>query len=164
MSLLGICNWALQQAIIGVWRKPRQPPTMPKTQDQISWAYKIFDWFLRLSLFLWIVFVRWMLRISDFIKSNEFELFFFSSRQVSKKPSSQYILWFLVILLICALKGIDFLNWFLNGVCCRLPVFSYLRIFHSVLNHFTRLYKVRTWPITWYLETGVRQCLNIRHF
>ena len=35
--------------------------------------------------------------------------------------------------------------------------FTYLRIFHSVLNHFTRLYKVRTWPITWYLETGVRQ-------
>ena len=36
-------------------------------------------------------------------------------------------------------------------------LFPYLRIFHSLLNHFTRLYKVRTWPITWYLETGVRQ-------
>ena len=35
--------------------------------------------------------------------------------------------------------------------------FTYLRIFHSVLNHLTRLYKVRTWPITWYLETRVRQ-------
>ena len=34
--------------------------------------------------------------------------------------------------------------------------FTYLRIFHWVLNHFTRLYKVRTWPITWYLETEVR--------
>ena len=36
--------------------------------------------------------------------------------------------------------------------------------FHSVFNHFTRLYKVRMWPITWYLETGVRQCLKIRRF
>ena len=35
--------------------------------------------------------------------------------------------------------------------------FTYLRIFHSVLNHFIRLYKVRTWSITWYLETRVRQ-------
>ena len=35
--------------------------------------------------------------------------------------------------------------------------FTYLRIFHSVLNHFARLYKVCTWPITWYLETEVRQ-------
>ena len=35
--------------------------------------------------------------------------------------------------------------------------FRYRRIFQSVLNHFTRLYKVRTWPITWYLETEVRQ-------
>ena len=35
--------------------------------------------------------------------------------------------------------------------------FTYLRIFHPVLNHLTRLFKVRTWPITWYLETWVRQ-------
>ena len=34
---------------------------------------------------------------------------------------------------------------------------TYLCIFHSVLNLLTRLYKVRTWPITWYFETGVRQ-------
>ena len=41
MSLLGICNRALQQLIIWVWRKPRQPPIMPTTQNQISRAYEI---------------------------------------------------------------------------------------------------------------------------
>ena len=56
------------------------------------------DLFLMLSLILRIVFVRWMLRISDSIKNNEFELLFFTQTCcIRKKPSvssSQYILWF----------------------------------------------------------------------
>ena len=35
MSLLLICNWALHQSIIEVCRKPKPPPIMPKTRDQI---------------------------------------------------------------------------------------------------------------------------------
>ena len=64
-------------------------------------------------LCLCIEFVKWMLRISDYIKMLNLN-YYFSSRHVRKKntsvtSSSQYILWFKVILLICALLGHGFL-------------------------------------------------------
>ena len=98
MFLLRICNWALQQLIIGVWRKPRQPPIMPKTQEQISRAHESCRQYwircLMLSLILWIKFVGWMLRISDFIRNNEFELLFFIQTCKNKKSFS---FWFLSV-------------------------------------------------------------------
>ena len=146
---------------LGVWRKPRQPPVMPMTQAQIfdrehtklvgSIVSATLDWFLMLSLILWIVFVRRILRVSDFIK-NEFELLFFINKlqflvlsvyfvvsgnltdlclswtwflMISRNPSSKcQRVWLQIRLTFDTSICTELKGLVSYGVCCHLLVFS----------------------------------------